>query len=208
MRINKFGEATEFIHGLMKEKDASGSRLLAAGMVKLDSVPAWSGTSEHKMDGTEYEIIYLAYEEATQEQIDEAIPARIAGVPLEKFIGRIIDMRRVGKDKDTIQVLFSTGLRTKPFRSINVDKGCLCAISLKEGVGVTVEEATASVPDGVLAKLKAAKPFKDRSRRDFDGTKDPIGEGDPIAAYQKDLAGRRPGVRKKLAAMKAVGQTK
>lgn len=157
MRLRTYKEAMEFVKLLLAAKEG-GKRELPS-LAKLDSVPAWSGTSEHKLDGSEVEAVYLSYLPATEKQKKEADTARLAGVKLERISGRLIDVRQV-KD-GTVQVLFSNGLRNAdgsiPFRGPNVDKGILCYLAVNEGLGEPVEDIIARVPNDLLEKLKAGK---------------------------------------------------
>lgn len=157
MRLRTHKEAMEFVKLILKAKQ-EGQRELPS-LAKLDSVPAWSGTSEHKLDGSEVEAVYLSYLPATKKQKKQADTARLAGVRLERISGRLIDVRQC-KD-GTVQVLFSNGLRNAdgaiPFRGPNVDKGILCYLAIGEGLGEPVDDIIARVPNDLLEKLKAGK---------------------------------------------------
>jgi hypothetical protein len=206
VRINKHREATKFIEQLMAELERRSvepydvRRKLAAGLVTLDSVKAWSGTSDHALDGTEAHAIYISYEKATDAQKEAAKPAKLAGVKLEEIHGRIIGLRRC-KD-GTIQVLFSNGLRDEqgntPFRGPNIHKGILCALSFEEGLGVNVAEATEMVPEDELNKLRAVKDRKGLSRLSLQASTPPETEGlDHVRWYAEELERMRPRRRRR-----------
>lgn len=163
MRLRTYKEAMEFVKLLLAAKEG-GKRELPS-LAKLDSVPAWAGTSAHKLDGSEVEAVYLSYLPATDKQKKQAEPAKLAGVKLERISGRLIDVRKV-KD-GTVQVLFSNGLRNAdgsiPFRGPNVDKGILCYLAVNEGLGEPVEDIIARVPKDLLDRLKAGKSSSKKS---------------------------------------------
>lgn len=157
MKFKDYKEATAFAKALAEAKAAGKRELLG---VKFDSTPAWgTDKTEHKLDGSEVEAVYLSYMEATDRQKFQATPAKLAGVKLERISGRLIDVRTC-KD-GTVQLLLSNGLRDGEgkiaFRGPNVDKGILCALSFGEGLGELVDEIIARVPDEMIAKLKATK---------------------------------------------------
>ena len=157
MRYRTFEEATAFVKMLCGEK-LKGNRSLMTS--KLDSVPAWGvGKTEHKLDGSEIEAVYLSYMEATDNQKEQAKPAKLAGVKLERISGRLVDVRKCADG--TVQVLFTNGLRNAdgsiPFRGPNVDKGILAYLSVGEGLGEPVEDIIARVPQALIDKLKATK---------------------------------------------------
>ena len=160
MRYRTVKEATEFVRALARVKGVGAREFLG---VKLDSVPAWeaavTGPIEHKLDGANIEVVYLSYLEATEKQKEQAMPAKLAGVKLERITGRLVDVRTC-KD-GTVQVLFTNGLRDGEgkvaFRGPNVDKGILCYLAIDEGIGESVEEILARVPQELVDKLKAGK---------------------------------------------------
>jgi hypothetical protein len=182
-------EATAAAIDILVNKDLcprDAVRLSDGTVIKLDSVAAWNGTSEHKMDGSKARAIYLSYEEPTQLQIDQAGNARLAGVSLEEINGRIIDVKETlsckhganlakkacssGCSEGCTLILFGTGLRDGggkiPFRSINIDRGLLLAMALDAPLDVTVEQALASAPQEEIEKLKLAKKNRNKSRND------------------------------------------
>jgi hypothetical protein len=163
MRLRTYVEATAFIKTMLKAKQ-DGKRAIP-GLASLDSVPAWSGVPKDPSapawvpDGSEVDAVYLSYLPATDKQKEEAKPAKLAGVKLERITGRLVDVRTCLDG--TVQVLFTSGLRDaedKPaFRGPNVDKGILCALSIGEGLGESVDEIIARVPQEMIDKLKAGK---------------------------------------------------
>jgi len=164
MRFRTQKEADEFIRGLLQAREAGKREFMTA---KLDSIPAWSGTpkdpaKEWVPDGSEVEAVYLSYAPATDKQKEQAKPARLAGVKLERISGRLVDVRKC--QDGTTQVLFTSGLRDGqgevPFRGPNIDKGILCYLSVGEGLGEPVEDIIARVPQALLDKLKAGKEAK------------------------------------------------
>ena len=168
MRLRTYNEATAFVKELLKAKEAGQREYLTA---KLDTIPAWSGKpkddKEWVPDGSEIEAVYLSYAEATDKQKEQAKPAKLAGVKLERISGRLVDVRRC-KD-GTCQVLFTNGLRdgqgSVPFRGPNIDKGILVCLSINEGLGETVDEAIARVPQAMIDKLRANKTAKSKKAR-------------------------------------------
>jgi hypothetical protein len=197
MRTNKHEEATKMFEAMLTEAE-SGNRELLGGTVRLDSVPAWKGTSEHKLDGSMIHALYLAYRKATDDQKKQADSAKLSGLDLEELRGRVIDLRRC-KD-GTIQVLMTNGLRDgagKPaFRSFNIHKGIVLAFAIDEGLGTTMNEAVSRAPEDEIAKLKAAKGIADR--RIIADVK-PKPDEDPVKAYADALekrTKRRPKVTK------------
>lgn len=188
MRLRTYKEAMEFVKLLLKAKE-EGKRELPS-LAKLDSVPAWAGTSAHKLDGSEVEAVYLSYLPATDKQKKQADTARLAGVKLERISGRLIDVR---KTKDgTVQVLFSNGLRNAdgsiPFRGPNVDKGILAYLAIGEGLGEPVEDIVARVPNDLLEKLKAGKARGKKSKGVADNPNQlplvtvPVGPAEPATS--------------------------
>lgn len=164
MRFKDYKEATTFVKALLAAKESGKRELLTA---RLDSVPAWSGVPKDPdkqwvPDGSEIEAVYLSYKDADDRQKEQAKPAKLAGVKLERISGRLVDVRRC-KD-GTCQVLFTNGLRDGqgevPFRGPNIDKGILVCLSIGEGLGESVDEAIARVPQEMIDKLKAGKVGK------------------------------------------------
>lgn len=162
MRFRTYEEATAFVKALLKARQDGKREHMTA---RLDSVPAWSGVKkdpaapEWVPDGSEVEAVYLSYMEADEKQKEEAKPAKLAGVKLERMSGRLVDVR-LCKD-GTCQLLLVSGLRDaagKPaFRGPNVDKGILCYLAIGEGLGESVDEIIARVPANLkelLAKQK------------------------------------------------------
>jgi hypothetical protein len=176
MRYRTVKEATEFVRALARVKSVGAREFLG---VKLDSVPAWeaagTGPIEHKLDGAEIEAVYLSYREATDQQKEQAKPAKLAGIKLERIVGRLVDVRRC-KDK-TVQVLFTNGLRDGEgniaFRGPNIDKGILCYLSVGEGLGESVDEIIARVPQVLIDRLRASKS-KSSKTRVIDEAKEPL----------------------------------
>jgi hypothetical protein len=163
MRFRTVMEATSFVRALAEAKSAGKRELLGA---KLDSVPAWESPDgklvEHKLDGSEIEVVYLSYLPATDTQKRQATPAKLAGVKLERIAGRLVDVR---KCKDgTVQVLFTNGLRDGEgkvaFRGPNVDKGILCYLAVGEGLGEPVDDIIARVPQDAIDRLRDGKMGK------------------------------------------------
>lgn len=200
MRYRTVLEATSFITELLKAKAEGKREFLGA---KLDSQPAWSGTSEHKLDGSEIEAVYLSYLPATDKQKKQAEPAKLAGVKLERISGRLIDVRKCADD--TIQVLFSNGLRNAdgsiPFRGPNVNKGILCYLSVNEGLGEPVDDILARVPADLLEQLRAnklalaAKPK--RKKKAENPAQGVLVMGQPEASTEPDKPGEEPRLKLK-----------
>jgi len=162
MRFRTVEEAMAYVKGLMKAKD-EGKREYLTG--RLDEVPQWSKegkTPEPKLNGSEVDLVYLAYKLPTEKQKRQARPAKSAGVRLERITGRLVDVRTC-KD-GTVQVLFTNGLRDAegniPYRGPNVDKGILCALSINEGLGEKAEDIIARVPLELLAALETGKELQ------------------------------------------------
>jgi len=157
MRFRTYEEATAFVKFLLDQK-TEGVRAPMKATVKLDTLPAWNG-ADAICDGSEIDAVYISYRPATDKQKQQAMPAKMAGVKLERITGRLVDVR---KCKDgTVQVLFTNGLRDTdgkiPYRGPNIDKGILCALSINEGLGETVEEIIKRVPEDLLKKLREYK---------------------------------------------------
>ena len=160
MRFRTVEEATSFVRALAEAKGTGKRELLGA---KMDSVPAWVSQDgkpiKHKLDGSEVEVVYLSYLQPTDKQKKQASPAKLAGVRLERISGRLIDVRSC-KD-GTTQVLFSNGLRDGgglvAFRGPNIDKGILAYLSVNEGIGESIDEVIARIPQALIDQLKALK---------------------------------------------------
>lgn len=165
MKLKNHTEATAFVKALLKMRKEGGGNVQGGGrelpgLAKLDSIPAWNKEkTPPKLDGSEIEAVYLSYLEATEEQKEQTLPARMAGCKLERISGRLVDVRECADG--TCQVLFTNGLRDAggaiPYRGPNVDKGILCALSIGEGLGENVDEILARVPQEMVEKLKAGK---------------------------------------------------
>jgi hypothetical protein len=170
MRFRTQKEATEFIKAMLKAKIDGRREYLTA---KLDSIPAWSGIPKDPdapawiPDGSEIEAVYLSYLPATEEQKEQAKPAKLAGVKLERISGRLVDVRMCADG--TCQVLFVTAMRDAKgepaFRGPNVDKGILCYLAVGEGLGEPVDDIIARVPKDLLDKLKAGKEAKVKGKK-------------------------------------------
>lgn len=160
MRYRTINEATEFVRALARVKTVGAREFLG---VKMDSVPAWEAADgkaiEHKLDGAEVEAVYLSYLVADDKQKEQAKPAKLAGVKLERISGRLVDVRTC-KD-GTVQLLLTNGLRDGEgkvaFRGPNIDKGILCYLAIGEGLGESVDEIIARVPQDAIDRLKDGK---------------------------------------------------
>lgn len=157
MQLLTYKEATQFVKGWLKEE----GREIYGGLVKFDSVPAWGKAKvQHALDGSDIEAIYMSYQPADDKQKREAKPAKLSGLRTEVIKGKLIDVRRC-KD-GSVQVLFTNGTRLAEtegpaFRGPNVDKGILCALSVGEGLSISVEEAINRVPYKVMEDLRTRK---------------------------------------------------
>lgn len=186
MKFRTYVEATSFIKAFQIVKEGGKREMLG---VKLDSTPAWEGASPilHALDGAEIDAVYLSYLIPTDEQKQAALPAKLAGVKLERITGRLVDVRKV-KD-GTVQVLFTNGLRDAEgepaYRGPNVDKGILCALSIGEGLGESVDEIIARVPQEMIDRLREGKD-KQRAAKGLPAKTRPeqirvkVGEGEEV----------------------------
>lgn len=156
MRIIGRAAASAYLERLVAEREVydGDKRELDNGLVKLDSVKGWDGTSEHKCDGSTVEIYYEAYRKPTKRQLEEAEACAEAGVDLQTMVGRLIDLKYT-KDDDAL-VLVTNGLRAPtdggiPFRSMNVAKGRVLAIAIDDKLGVSIESVKAMEPGAAEA---------------------------------------------------------
>jgi len=144
MGIKLYGlEAVAYIDRLARERDAAGgaNRILDHGSIKLDSIIAWAGRSDHALDGSAVEAVYFEGHDSDEAQIAQAIPATQAGVERCRIIGRLIDLRITQAGSGLC--LCTSGLRTTPFRALSTRVGTLVAIAFDCSLGVTVREACA-----------------------------------------------------------------
>ena len=143
-KVRLFGtSANEYLCKLVEERGDGTLRALDGGGISLDSVKAWD-KKVHKADGADIEIAYKAYLKPTDRQKREAAGAKAAGVDLRLMKGRLVDIRRT-KSGD-VQVLVTSGLRASetggiPYRSLNLQKGCLLGLAINCSLGVSVKEA-------------------------------------------------------------------
>ena len=144
MGIKLYGpEAVEFIERLARERDASrgANRFLEHGLIKLDSVIAWAGRSDHALDGSTVEVVYFEGHDSDEAQIAQALPATQAGVERCRIIGRLVDLRMTQAGSGLC--LCTSGLRTTPYRALSTRVGKVVAIAFDCSLGVTVREACA-----------------------------------------------------------------
>jgi len=136
-------EAVAYIERLARERDEGGglNRLLDHGLIHLDSVQAWAGTSNHILNGSKVEAVYFEGHDSDEAQVAQALPATQAGVDRCRIIGKLIDLRMTQAGSGLC--LCTSGLRLTPFRAISTRVGTLVAIAFDCSLGVTVREACA-----------------------------------------------------------------
>ena len=152
IKINTPQEAVEFFDNLRLELEATASRNLMGGKVRLDAVPSMPG-SVHRFDGSTVTVWYKSGAKATERQLREAaVAVELMGMPRERYTGKLLDIKR-GKD-GSVYFLCGGVLERRDeanngmpaFRAFNPSKGQVLSMVINTEVAVTQSVSIARFP--------------------------------------------------------------